>query len=94
MQTTFGMGKLLLELFFLTVLHAFPRPNVAQARAGYKSTVKTKERKTNNHASFGGSLLQNNMEVEAAIEMAWHLDETGLYWVWSKFAWFVRVWLV
>ena len=54
----------------------------------YKSTVKTKARKTNNQASFGGSLLQNNMEVEAAIEMARHLDETGLYWVWSKFGWF------
>jgi hypothetical protein len=34
------------------------------------------------------------MEVEAAIKMARHLDENGLYWVWSKFAWFVRVWLV
>jgi len=54
----------------------------------YKSTVKTKARKTNNQASFGGSLLQNNMEVEAAIEMARHLDETGLYWVWSEFGWF------
>ena len=43
----------------------------------YKSTVKTKAHKTNNQASFGGSLLQNNMEVEAAIEMARHLDETG-----------------
>ena len=43
----------------------------------YKSTVKTKARKTNNQASFGGSLLQNNMEVEAAIELARHLDETG-----------------
>jgi len=27
----------------------------------YKSAVKTKARKTNNQASFGGSLLQNNM---------------------------------
>jgi len=54
----------------------------------YKSSVKTKARKTNNQASFGGSLLQNNMEVEAAIEMARHLDETGLYWVWSEFGWF------
>jgi hypothetical protein len=52
----------------------------------YKSTVKTKARK--NQASFGGSLLQNNMEMEAAIEMAWHLDETGLYWVWPEFGWF------
>ena len=54
----------------------------------YKSTVKTKARKTNNQASFGGSLLQNNMEVEAAIEMARHLEETGLYWIWSEFGWF------
>jgi len=45
----------------------------------YKSSVKTKARKTNNQASFGGSLLQNNMEVEAAIELARHLDETGLH---------------
>ena len=44
----------------------------------YKSSVKTKARKTNNQASFGGSLLQNNMEVEAAIELARHLDETSL----------------
>jgi hypothetical protein len=36
MQTTFGMGNLLLELFFLTVLRALPRPNVAQARAGIR----------------------------------------------------------
>ena len=43
----------------------------------YKSAVKTKARKTNNQASFGGSLLTKNMEVEAAIEMARHLDETG-----------------
>jgi hypothetical protein len=27
---------------------------------------------------FGGSLLQNNMEVEAAMEMQRHLDETGV----------------
>ena len=52
----------------------------------YKSTVKTKARKTNNHASFGGSLLQNNMEVEAAIELARHLDETGLHRVCTGFA--------
>jgi len=44
----------------------------------YRSTVKTKAQKTNNQALFGGSLLQNNMEVEAAIEMVRHLDETGL----------------
>ena len=51
----------------------------------YKSTVKTKARKTNNHASFGGSLLQNNMEVEAAIELARHLDETGSHLVCTGF---------
>ena len=45
----------------------------------YKSSVKTKARKTNNQASFCGSLLQNNVEVEAAIELALHLDETGLH---------------
>ena len=30
----------------------------------YKSTVKTKACKTNNQASFCGSLLQKNMEVD------------------------------
>ena len=44
-----------------------------------KSAVKTKARKTNNQASFGGSLLKNNMEVEAGMELARHLDETGLH---------------
>ena len=41
----------------------------------YKSSVKTKAHKTNNQALFGGSLLQNNMEVEAVIdsELALHL---------------------
>ena len=33
---------------------------------------------TNNQASFGGSLLKNNMEVEAVMEMQLHLDETTL----------------
>ena len=42
-----------------------------------KSAVKTKARKTNNQASFGQSLLKNNMEVEAAMELSRHLDETG-----------------
>ena len=40
--------------------------------------VKKLSKKTNNHASFGGSLLKNNMDVEAAMEMQRHLDETGL----------------
>jgi hypothetical protein len=45
-----------------------------------KEAVKkqSKNLKTNNHASFGGSLLKNNMDVEAAMEMQRHLDETGL----------------
>ena len=45
----------------------------------YKSSVKTKARKTNNQASFSSSLLQNSIEVEEAIELARHLDETGLH---------------
>ncbi len=32
----------------------------------------------NNQASFGGSILKANMEVEAAIELAHDLDETGM----------------
>ena len=43
-----------------------------------KLAVKTKAKKTNNQASFCGSLLKNNMEVEAAMEMQRHLDETGV----------------
>jgi NAD kinase len=31
--------------------------------------VKIQLKKTNNHASFGGSLLKNNMDVEAVVEM-------------------------
>ena len=44
-----------------------------------KTAVKTPPRKTNNQASFGGSLLKNNMEVEAAMELQQHLDETGVH---------------
>jgi hypothetical protein len=44
-----------------------------------KTAVKTPSRKTNNQASFGGSLLKNNMEVEAAMELQRHLDETGVH---------------
>jgi hypothetical protein len=47
-----------------------------------KSAVKTKAKKTvanrDNQASFGGSLLKNNLEVEAAMEMQLQLDETGV----------------
>jgi hypothetical protein len=44
-----------------------------------KSAIKIPSRKTNNQASFGGSLLKNNMEVEAAMELQRHLDETGVH---------------
>ena len=44
-----------------------------------KSAVKTPARKTNDQASFGGSILKNNMEVEAAMELQRHLDETGVH---------------
>ncbi len=43
-----------------------------------KTPVKTKAKKTNNQASFGGSILKANMEVEAAIQLAHDLDETGM----------------
>ena len=42
-----------------------------------KSAVKTKAHKTNNQASFGQSLIKNNVEVEAAMELSRHVDETG-----------------
>jgi hypothetical protein len=41
--------------------------------------VKTKARKTNNQASFGGSILKANMEVEVAVEPAHDLDATGMH---------------
>ena len=41
--------------------------NVTESRM--KTAVKTKAKKTNNQASFGGSILKANMEVEAAIEL-------------------------
>ena len=43
-----------------------------------KTAVKVPSKKTNNQASFGGSLLKNNMAVEAAMELQRHLDETGV----------------
>jgi hypothetical protein len=48
--------------------------------------VKTPSRKTNNQASFGGSLLKNNMEVEA-MELQRNLDETGVHRVRTIYAW-------
>ena len=41
--------------------------------------VKTKARKTNNQASFGGSILKADMEVEAAVELVHDLDATGMH---------------
>ena len=49
-----------------------------------KSAVKTPARKTNNQASFSGSILKNNMEVEAAMELQRHLDETGVHQVHTR----------
>ena len=51
--------------------------NVTESRM--KTAVKTKARKTNNQASFGGSILKANMEVEAAVELAHDLDATGMH---------------
>jgi UDP-N-acetylenolpyruvoylglucosamine reductase len=53
--------------------------NGTRTETRMKSAVKSKARKTNNQASFSGSLFKNNMEVEAAMELARHLDETGLH---------------
>jgi hypothetical protein len=38
-------------------------------------------------ATFGGSFLKNNMEVEAAMEMQRHLDETGVHRVCTNKIW-------
>jgi hypothetical protein len=46
--------------------------------ARFQIAVKTKAKKTNNQASFGGSILKANMEVEAVIELAHDLDKTGM----------------
>jgi hypothetical protein len=51
--------------------------NVTESRM--KTAVKTKARKTNNQASFGGSILKANMEVEAAVELAHDLDASGMH---------------
>ena len=53
-----------------------------------KSAVKTKAKNTNNQASFGMSLLKHNQNVEAAIELSRHLDETGVGRVWNGLAFF------
>ncbi len=51
--------------------------NVTESRM--KTAVKTKARKTNNQASFGGSILKANKEVEAVVELAHDLDATGMH---------------
>ena len=51
--------------------------NVTESRM--KTAVKTKAKKTNNQASVGGSILKANMEVEAAVELAHDLDQTGMH---------------
>ena len=61
-----------------------------------KSAVKTKARKTDNQASSAKSLLRNNIEVEATMELSRHLDKTasptvcmlGLHQVCIKFAFY------
>jgi len=47
--------------------------NVTESRM--KTAVKTKARKTNNQASFGGSILKANMEMEAVVELAHYLTQ-------------------
>ena len=43
-----------------------------------KSAVKVPAKKTNNlRESFGKSILKNNMEMEAAMELALHADRSG-----------------
>ncbi len=54
--------------------------NVTESRM--KTAVKTKARKTNNQALFGGSILKANMEVEAAVKLAHDLDALGVHCVW------------
>ena len=51
--------------------------NVTESRM--KTAIKTQARKTNNQASFGGSILKANMEVEAAVELAHDLDANGMH---------------
>jgi hypothetical protein len=50
--------------------------NVTESRM--KTAVKTKAKMTNNQALFGGSIIKANMELEAAIQLAQDLDETGM----------------
>ena len=51
-----------------------------------KTAVKKPAKNTNNHDSFGMSLLKHNQNVEAAMELSRHLDEKGLPRVWAGLA--------
>jgi hypothetical protein len=59
-----------------------------------RSAVKIPARKTNNQATFGGSILKNNMEVEAAMELSRHLDETGLHIVYKTYTSKLKVYIL
>ena len=57
--------------------------STSPTEARMKTAVKVPSKKTKNQASFGGSLLKNNMEVEAAMELQRHLDESGVLQVYT-----------
>jgi hypothetical protein len=44
--------------------------------------------------TFGGSILKNNMEVEAAMELQRHLDETGLHIVYKTYTSKLKVYIL
>ena len=54
-----------------------------------KMAVKTPARKTNNQASFGGSILKNNMEVEGHWRRRWSCSGTWTKQVCTKFTLFM-----
>jgi hypothetical protein len=64
-----------------------PRPSLAGCLSEIKTVTPglSESRKTNNQASFGGSLFKNNMEVEAAMELQRHLDEHGVHRVYTVY---------
>ncbi len=57
--------------------------STSPTEARIRTAVKVPSKKTNNRASFGGSILKNNMEVEAAMELQRHLDESGVLQVYT-----------
>ena len=48
-----------------------------------KTAVKVQSKKTNNQTLFGGSIRKNNMEVEVAMELQQHLDESCVHQVYT-----------